>query len=157
MREIFAIYSIIFKKTGMKNVVIALLFSTVCIICNAQVTVPTTPSVSSLTDFVKPPAIGNIGKTSTGIVDKLMSSLSLPGSQKSSLTNLISGFLKKKEGIIGLANSDPTSYLSKFAPLQSDLFSKLKGVVGESAFTKFLGMKPSGSGAAGNILSNLFF
>jgi hypothetical protein len=157
MCGILTIYSIIFKKTSMKNIVIAFLFSTVCIVCNAQVSVPTTPSVSSLTNFIKPPSIGDVGKTSTSIVSKLMSELSLPGSQKSPLTSAITGFLKKKEGIIGLAGSNPTSYLSKFTPMQSDLFSKMKGIIGESAFTKFLGLKPSGSGAAGNILSNLFF
>jgi hypothetical protein len=141
----------------MKNIVIAFLFCTVCAVCQAQVPVPKTPSVSSLENFVKPPAIGDITKTSSGIVSKLMSSLSLPGSQKSGLTDLVSGFLKKKEGILGLATSNPTSYLSKFAPMQKTLFSKLEGIVGQTAFSKFLGMKPSGSDAAGNILSNLFF
>ncbi len=141
----------------MKNILVAFLFSTVCTICHAQVPVPKTPSVSSLTDFVKPPSIGDIGKTSSGITDKLTKELSLPSSQKPLLTDAVSGFLKKKEGILGLASSNPTSYLSKFSPMQNDLFGKMKGIMGASSFTKFLGLKPSGSDVKSNILSNLFF
>ena len=65
--------------------------------------------------------------------------------------------LKQKKDITGLADSNPTSYLSKFNPLQQGLFGKLKGIIGASTFTKFLGLKPSGSGIAGNALSHLFF
>jgi len=141
----------------MKKIMIILLFGTACVVCNAQVTVPKTPSAASLKDFVKPPAIGDLGKTSTGIVNELMSKLSLPATKKSPLTDATSGFLKKKEGILGLANSNPAEYLSKFNPMQSDLFAKLKDIMGSSSFTKFLGLKPSGSNTTGNILSNLFF
>lgn len=124
-------------------------------ICDAQVTVPKT--VPSVKDFIKPPAIGDITKTTSGIVSDLMSKLSLPKTQQSGLTSAISGFLGKKKDIVGLADTNPTSYLSKFNPLQKGLFDKIKGIVGATNFTKFLGLKPSGSGAAGNILSNLFF
>ena len=121
-------------------------------ITHAQVTVPKT--VPSVKDFIKPPAIGDIAKTTTGIVGDLMSKLSLPSGQKTGLTDAISGFLTKKKDIVGLADTNPTSYLSKFNPLQKGLFDKLKGIMGSSAFTKFLGLKPSG---AGSLLSNLFF
>jgi hypothetical protein len=81
----------------------------------------------------------------------------LPSAQKPKLTDMVSGFLTSKKGITGLADSNPTSYLSKFNPLQQGLFGKMKGLIGASAFTKFLGLKPSGNNIAGNALSNLFF
>lgn len=123
--------------------------------------IPKAPSTESITNqlknFVQPPAIGDVAKTTGSIVDKLMSGLSLAGDKKSALTSAISGFLKNKEGILGLAKTDPSKYLSKFNPLQQGLFGKLKGIMGATAFSKFLGMKPSGSNIAGDVLSNLFF
>ena len=140
----------------MKKLILAFALVAFIGVCHAQdVTIPKT--VPAVKDFIKPPAIGDITKTASGIVGQLMSKLSLPGTQKSGLTSAISGFLTKKKDIIGLADTNPTSYLSKFGPLQKGLFDKVKGIIGASAFTKFLGLKPSGSGAAGNILSNLFF
>ncbi len=127
----------------------------------AQVTVPKTPvntaAATAIKDFIKPPAIGDIGGTTSGIVDMLTSKLALPGSQKPKLTEAISSFLTSKKGITGLADTNPAGYLSKFNPLQKGLFSKLKTTMGAAAFTKFLGLKPSGSNIAGNALSNLFF
>ena len=139
----------------MKKIVLAFLLIASFGICNAQVTVPKT--APSTKDFIKPPAIGDIDKTTSSVVDDLTSKLSLPDAQKPKLTDIISGFLKQKKDITGLADSNPTSYLSKFNPLQQGLFGKLKGIIGASTFTKFLGLKPSGSGIAGNALSHLFF
>ena len=139
----------------MKKIILAFFLIASFGICHAQVTVPkTTPSTK---DFVKPPTIGDVDKTTSSVVDELTSKLSLPAVQKPNLTDVISGFLKQKKDITGLADSNPTNYLSKFNPLQQGLFGKLKGIIGASAFTKFLGLKPSGSGIAGNILSHLFF
>lgn len=139
----------------MKKITLSLLLIAAFEFCGAQVTVPKT--IPSTKDFIKPPAIGDITKTTSSIVDQLTSKLSLPAAQKPKLTDMISGFLTKKKDITGLANSNPADYLSKFNPLQQGLFGKLKGLIGASAFTKFLGLKPSGSGVAGNVLSNLFF
>jgi len=122
----------------------------------AQVSVPTSLPAGAK-DFIKPPSIGDVTKTTSGIVDKLMGDLKLPTAQKPKLTDAIAPFLTSKKDILGLANTDPKSYLAKFNPLQSGLFGKLKGIMGASAFTKFLGLKPSGGNAAGNLLSNLFF
>ena len=142
----------------MKKIILAFVLLACYSICDAQVTVPkTVPIVPSVKDFIKPPAIGDVTKTTSGIVDQLMSKLSLPKTQQSGLTSAISAFLGKKKDIVGLADTNPTSYLSKFNPLQKGLFDKIKSIVGATNFTKFLGLKPSGSGAAGNILSNLFF
>jgi hypothetical protein len=139
----------------MKKIVLAFLLIASFEICNAQVTVPKT--APSTKDFIKPPAVGDVDKTTSSIVDDLTSKLSLPAVQKPKLIDIISGFLKQKKDITGLADSNPTSYLSKFNPLQQGLFGKLKGIIGASTFTKFLGLKPSGSGIAGNALSHLFF
>jgi hypothetical protein len=67
-------------------------------ISQAQVTIPKTIS-SSTANFIKPPAIGDIGGTTKGIVDMLGGKLSLPDVQKPSLTDAISGFLTKKKDI----------------------------------------------------------
>ena len=139
----------------MKKITLAFLFIASVGICSAQVTVPNT--APSTKDFIKPPAVGDVDKTTSSIVDDLTSKLSLPAVQKPKLIDIISGFLKQKKVITGLADSNPTSYLSKFNPLQQGLFGKLKGIIGASTFTKFLGLKPSGSGIAGNALSHLFF
>ena len=138
----------------MKKIILAFFLIASFGICEAQVTVPkTTPSTK---DFIKPPAIGDVDKTTSGVVDELTSKLSLPAVQKPNLTDVISGFLKQKKDITGLADSNPTNYLSKFNPLQQGLFGKLKGIIGASAFTKFLGLKPSGSGIAGNAAARRF-
>jgi hypothetical protein len=139
----------------MKKITLAFLLIAAFGICNAQVTVPKITTTTK--DFIKPPAIGDIDKATSSVVDDLTGKLSLPAAQKPKLTDVISGFLKEKKDITGLADSNPTSYLSKFNPLQQGLFGKLKGIIGASAFTKFLGLKPSGSGIAGNALSHLFF
>ena len=139
----------------MKKIVLAFLLIASFGICNAQVTVPKT--APSTKDFIKPPAIDDVDKTTSSVVDDLTSKLSLPAAQKPKLTDIISGFLKQKKDITGLADSNPTNYLSKFNPLQQGLFGKLKGIMGSSVFTKFLGLKPSGTGIMGNALSHLFF
>lgn len=141
----------------MKKVIAILLLFAAFNVCHAQIPIPKTDASSLAKNFIKPPAIGDIAKTSGGIADLLGSKLSLPDTKKPSITDAVSGFLKKKQGIMGLADSNPTDYLSKFNPMQNDLFGKLKGIMGATAFTKFLGLKPSGSDVAGNLLSNLFF
>ena len=139
----------------MKKIILAFALFAYYGIGHAQVTPPKT--IPSAKNFIKPPAIGDVGTTTNSIVEDLTSKLSLPAAQKPKLMDAISGFLTKKKDITGLAETNPTDYLSKFNPLQKGLFGKIKGIIGASAFTKFLGLKPSGSGAAGNILSNLFF
>jgi len=119
--------------------------------------VPLKSSSSSLGNFISPPAIGDITGTSSKVVNQLTSQLGLPSAQTGPLNNIVSGFLKQKQGIMGLAGSQPAAYLQKLAPMQKGLFSQLKGVMGAAAFSKFLGMKPKGSAIAGNALSNLFF
>ena len=139
----------------MKRIILAFALCVCYGISDAQV--PVSKTTVSTKDFIKPPAIGDVGKTTNSIVDDLIGKLSLPATQKPKLTDAISGFLTKKKDITGIADTNPADYLSKFNPLQKGLFGKLKGIMGASAFTKFLGLKPSGGSVAGNVLSNLFF
>lgn len=125
----------------------------------AQITLPKTGGnpAGVISNFIKPPAIGNVNQTTAGIVSTLMKDLALPAANKSPLTSTIAGFLKQKQGIMSLAGSNPAGYLAKFTPMQKGLFDKLKGILGAAAFSKFMGMKPSGNNIGSNLLSNLFF
>ncbi len=145
----------------MKKLGLLLMLLLIGLMVEAQVTLPKMPVSkdvvgTTLKNFIAPPPIGDIGKTTDGVVGKLMSSLALGADKKPALTSAISGFLKDKQGFIGLAKSAPAEYLSKFNPLQKGLFGKLKSTIGAAAFTKFMGLKPAG-GDATNVLSNLFF
>lgn len=137
----------------------ALLFLGLCILTanlQAQITLPKTDATALVKDFVKPPAIGDIGKTTSGILG-MLGGLGLTDAQKPKLTDAISGFLGQKKGFLDLAGKNPAEYLKKFNPLQKGLFDKMKGIMGATMFSKFLGMKPTGNNIGTNLLSNLFF
>jgi hypothetical protein len=145
----------------MKKLGLLLMVMFIGLMVEAQVTLPKMPASKdmegmAMKNFIAPPPIGDVGKTTDGIVGKLISSLALGADKKPGLTSAIGGFLKDKQGFIGLAKSAPAEYLSKFNPLQKGLFGKLKSTMGAAAFTKFMGLKPAG-GDATNVLSNLFF
>ena len=145
----------------MKKLLAVFLIAVVFDVSHAQISIPKvdTKSVTSsvMKDFIKPPAIGDIGATTSSIVNMLTSKLSLTDALKPKLTDAIGAFLKDKKLITGLADTNPADYLAKFGPLQKGLFTKMKGIIGADAFTKMMGLKPSGSSIAGNPLSNLFF
>jgi hypothetical protein len=144
----------------MKKLLLMMLLAGIWVTSQAQIKMPkvdTNAATSALTDFVKPLDIGDVTKTSGGITDMLTSKLGLPASQKTDLNKAIGSFLTDKKGILGLAAKNPTDYLAKFNPLQQGLFGKLKGIMGASAFTKLMGLKPSSKNAATDILSHLFF
>ena len=145
----------------MKKIIVVLLFTAFYSIGLAQITVPKIDTnggtATTMKDFVKPPAIGDVVGTTSGIVDLLSRKLSLPAALKPKLTESVSDFLTEKKGIASLAYTSPKDYLAKFNPLQKGLFEKMKGIMGTTAFIKFLGLKPSGSNISGNVLSHLFF
>jgi len=145
----------------MKKLFLASMILIFSLMAQAQISVPKLPALkdaaaSALKNFIAPPPIGDVAKTTDGVVSKLMGALAPGADKKGALISAVSGFLKKKQGIIGTAKSDPAKYLSQFNPLQQGLFGKIKGILGASSFTKFLGLKPAGGDPA-NILSNLFF
>ncbi|NIG54371.1 hypothetical protein [Chitinophaga sp. Cy-1792] len=99
---------------------------------------------------------GNLSNLTSGIMGQLTPSLGLNNTQQPKVTDLVSGFLKQKAGIMPLQQTNPTEYTSKFKGLQGGLFSKLKGVFTAAQYAKFLGLKPKASDAT-NVLSQLFF
>jgi hypothetical protein len=140
----------------MKSSMLILAFMVSGFFVQAQISLPKTDATSLVKDFVKPPAIGDITKT-TGDIMGLLGGLKLSDTQKPKISEAISGFLGQKKGILGLADKNPADYLKKFNPLQQGLFGKLKGVMGADIFSKFLNLKPSGKNIGTNLLSNLFF
>lgn len=140
----------------MKIGLLAMAFFMLSATLSAQITLPKTDVTALSKDFVKPPAIGDISKTTGGIMG-MLGGLGLSDAQKPKLSDAISGFLGQKKGILGLADKNPADYLGKFNPMQQGLFGKMKGIMGAAAFSKFLGMKPSGKNVGTNLLSNLFF
>lgn len=108
-------------------------------------------------NFIAPPAIGDVGKTASGIADLLGSKLSLGATEKKSTLDAVTSFLGQKKDILGLATTNPADYLKKFNPLQQGFMGKMKTILGAAKYAKLLGLKPSGSNVAGNLLSNLFF
>ena len=145
----------------MKKYIAIIMLLVISSVSQAQITMPKidTNSLTSeaLKNFVKPPAIGDIGSTTKSVVDMLGSKLSLPASMKPGLMDAVGGFLTSKKPIAGLAGTNPADYLAKFNPLQKGLFGKLKGIMGADAVTKLLGLKPTGSNIAGDVLSHLFY
>ena len=126
---------------------------------SAQISLPGAKkdAASTLSQFIAPPAFTDVGKTASSIGESLITQLALPSAKKPELETAIGSFLTDKKGIMGLAQSNPANYLTKFNPLQKGLFGKLKTIMGAAAFGKFMGLKPSGKNISGNVLSNLFF
>jgi hypothetical protein len=140
----------------MKRLLLLVVVFTIGVNLNAQITLPKKDPTALVNDFVKPPAIGDIGKTTSGIMG-LLGGLGLTDAQKPKLTDAISGFLGQKKGILDLAGKNQADYLKKFNPMQKGLFDKMKGIMGANMFSKFLGMKPTGKNIGTSLLSNLFF
>lgn len=144
----------------MKRIIVILTLLAICNGSMAQISIPkidAKAATSAINSFIKPPAIGDVASLTGNVVDLLTSKLSLPAALKPKLIETVGSFLKDKKSILSLAETNPMDYLAKFSALQKGMFPKLKGIIGSEAFTKLLGMKPSGSNASSNLLSNLFF
>jgi len=136
----------------MKSVL--LVFSCVCFLGTA------TTQAQSILDQAKKTA-GSVQSFDAGgiagsILGKLTPALALTGAQQPKVQDLITGFLKKKAGILPLQQSNPNGYTSQFGGLKNGLFSKLKTLLTLSQYTKLLGLKPKTNDAA-NVLSQLFY
>lgn len=143
------------KPMMYKTTLLLLLATSTTITASAQALPEVKPGFASAAkNFVKPPAIGDVAKTTAGIVSELAGKLKLGPKEKPQLTDAIGAFLGRKKDLLPLAASNPAGYLSKFNPLQKDLFGKLKGIMGAAKFAKFMGLKPAN---AAGVLSNLFF
>ncbi|MBN9298211.1 MAG: hypothetical protein J0I41_14450 [Filimonas sp.] len=98
----------------------------------------------------------DVSKLTSGIMGKLVPSLSLTNDQKPKVTDAISSFLGAKSKILPLQQSDPASYATKQSGLFSSLKSKLAGMLLQNQMNKFLGLKPKTNDPT-NVLSNLFY
>nr|WP_295874935.1 hypothetical protein [uncultured Chitinophaga sp.] len=100
--------------------------------------------------------LANYGGVASSILSKLTPALGLTAVQQPKVTDLVTGFLKQKAGIMPLQQSNPAAYASKLSGLQGGLFSKLKLLLTAAQYTKFLGLKPKTNDVA-NVLSQLFY
>ncbi|RPD38835.1 hypothetical protein [Chitinophaga barathri] len=98
----------------------------------------------------------DVGSAANSILGKLTPALGLTEKQKPNVLSSVTGFLKDKSGILGMAQTDKAGYASKFAGLQGGLFGKLKTILTATQYTKFLGLKPKTNDPT-NALSQLFF
>src|SRR5687767_5006224 len=80
----------------------------------------------------------DVNGMANSILGKLAPALSLTETQKPNVLTAVTGFLKEKSGIMGLANTDKAAYASIFAGLQGGLFKKLKTILTVAQYTKFL-------------------
>jgi hypothetical protein len=135
----------------MKKLCITILFVTgIAFASSAQLTLPS-PSPTSQASIP-----GNVSNIAQAVLGKLGPALGLSAAQKPNVLSAVTGFLKDKSGILGLAKTDKAAYASKFAGLQGGLFKKLKTILTVAQYTKFLGLKPKTNDAT-NVLSQLFF
>ncbi|WP_448700541.1 hypothetical protein ACFGVR_01130 [Mucilaginibacter sp. AW1-3] len=102
------------------------------------------------------PSLHDIPGAANAIMGQLGPALALTAAQKPTISNIVTGFLKQKAGILSLASTNKTAYDSKFSALQSSAFSKIKTALTVAQYTKFLNLKPSAPSAS-NVLSNLFY
>lgn len=99
--------------------------------------------------------IKDVSETTSGLMGILKTKLALSDAQSPKITGLLTDFLKSKSGILSLANSNPTEYLSKFGGIKNKLFAGLKTALSGAQYTKFLGLKPKASDSE-NLLNHLF-
>ncbi len=95
-------------------------------------------------------------KAGKSIMDMLTPKLGLSGDQTSKVTSLVNTFLTNKSSFMGLMQSKPTEYKTKFAGEQKTLFDGLKGALKPEQYTQFLGLKPAQTDTA-NALGQLFY
>lgn len=136
---------------------ILFLLAVTCSATFAQATLPKpTAAAPQVLDAAKSAQGFDVKSIATSVLGKLTPALGLSAVQKPSVLNAVTGFLKNKSGIMGLAKTDKAAYATKFAGLQGGLFGKLKNILSVAQYTKFLGLKPKTNDAT-NALSQLFF
>lgn len=99
----------------------------------------------------------DIPSTTSKIVDKLTSSLSLTAEQKPQVEAAVTDFLTKKVAILSLQKTDPSGYSSRFNLLNGGFIGKLKTILLAKQMTSYLGLKPKTNDPASNVLSHLFY
>jgi len=98
----------------------------------------------------------DVNKMTSGVMNQLTPKLKLSPSQITSVTSLISSFMGKKAGILGLLTSNPASYASQQSGLLNGLTKNLGGVLAANQLKAFTGLKPAQKDPS-NPLSSIFF
>lgn len=123
----------------------------------AQSTLPhPTAAAPQAADAAKAAQGFDVKSMANSIIGKLTPALGLSAVQKPNVLTAVTGFLKDKSGILGLAKTDKAAYATKFSGLQNGLFGKLKTILSVAQYTKFLGLKPKANDVT-NVLSQLFY
>lgn len=91
------------------------------------------------------------------VEDNLKSKLGLTSSQTPSVTSAVTSYLTKKESILSLAKTNPTSYATKQSSLFSGLKSKLGTILLKDQMSKFMGLKSSTPATSTSVLKTLFY
>lgn len=102
------------------------------------------------------PSLDKLLGSKDAIMSKLQSVLALTGAQNSSITNVITDFLKKKGSILPLSSTNKTAYNSKSSGLKTGMMAQVKKILTKPQFAKFLKMKPKSANDS-DPMSNLFY
>lgn len=133
----------------MKQIILLIIILALGTNLNAQIDLNKAASTASAMGF--DPA--EIGKS---IMSVLTPKLKLSTDQTTKVTGLVNTFLSNKSGYMGLAQSKPAEYKTKFAGEQKTLFDGLRGALKPEQYTQLLGLKPAQTDKA-NALGQLFY
>ncbi len=133
----------------MKKIIVLILALSAGIQASAQLDLNKATSTASALGF-DPVKIGK------SIMGTLTPKLGLSTGQTSQVTGMMNTFLTNKSSFMGLLQSKPAEYNTKFAGEQKTLFDGLKGALKPEQFTQFLGLKPAKTDTT-NALSQLFY
>ncbi|MFT4061942.1 MAG: hypothetical protein QM642_06255 [Edaphocola sp.] len=95
------------------------------------------------------------GATTEAIMGKLTPALALKSTQTSGVSAAVSSYLKSKQNIASLKESQPAAYASKSTSSFNDLKTNLGKVLTAEQMTKFMSLKAKNQGSSG-VLSSLF-
>jgi hypothetical protein len=133
----------------MKKILIVVLLLTSSPALFAQLDLKKATGVASALGM-DPAAVGK------SIMGSLTPKLGLSSDQTTKVASLVNTFLTNKSTFMGLMQSKPAEYKTKFATEQKTLMDGLKGTLNIAQLTKFTGLKPAQTDTT-NALSQLFY
>lgn len=89
--------------------------------------------------------VANVAATAGEIASVLGKTLSLNGSQKSSVLNIFTDYIGQTNGIASLFKSNKTSYAQQLLGINSGVMGKLNGILTVAQYAKLLGLGGKGS------------
>ena len=99
--------------------------------------------------------VSNIAQTAQEISGVLGGTLGLNGTQKSSVTSIVSNYIGNTNGIASLASTDKASYAKQLLNFNQGTLGKLKGVLTAAQYAQMLGLGGSKSGTQSSLVSAL--